>query len=91
MTDGASDVLLTTIDNPFNPFTDWDEWFAFDEAAGYHTPALLARVVVSSDELSEVDQEIAFIEGIDEIVRENVSGVHRKVTRESFLENNMTS
>lgn len=27
----AKDYLLTTIDNPFNPFTDWDSWYNFDQ------------------------------------------------------------
>jgi hypothetical protein len=32
-----SNVMLTTIDNPFNPFDNWDEWYAYDEAKGYCT------------------------------------------------------
>lgn len=68
--------MLTTVDNPFNPFTQWDEWFAFDSQMGYHTPGLLARVVVSSDELSDADQALAIEAAMQEIVRENVSGMH---------------
>lgn len=71
--------MLTTVDNPYNPFTQFDEWRVFDESHGYHTLSLLARIVVTSDELSEADQSLAIELAIDEIVRENVSGVHRKV------------
>lgn len=71
--------MLTTVDNPYNPTTHFDEWFAWDTAAGYYTTAFLARVVVSSPELSEADQSLAIEQAIDEIVRENVSGVYRKV------------
>ena len=76
----ATDVvpMLTTIDNPFDPFTQYEEWFVWDEAAGYHSTAFLARVVRSSEELSEYDQRLAFEQGIDEIIKENVSGVYRK-------------
>ena len=76
-------VRLTTVDNPWSPFTHYIEWLAFDEAAGYHSNALLARVAIVSDESSELDQSIAVEQAIDEIVRENVSGMHRKVTRSS--------
>lgn len=72
--------MLTTEDNPFNPFTHYDEWFVFDEAAGYHTPSYLARVVRSSDELSEFDQSISIEQGIDEIVKENILGIYKKVS-----------
>lgn len=71
--------MLTTIDNPYDPFTEWDEWYAWDLGEGYHTPGLLARIAKASDELSEADQFLAIQDAIDEIVRENVSGMHRRV------------
>jgi hypothetical protein len=73
--------MLTTVDNPFDPFTQWDEWYVWDQNAGYCTPGLLARIAHHSDELSDIDQHLAIQQAIDEIVRENVSGMHRKVSR----------
>lgn len=74
--------MLTTIDNPYDPFDDYDSWFAFDDRQGYHTPGFLARIAVTSDELSEADQNLAIEEAIDEIVQENVLGLYKKVSRE---------
>lgn len=71
--------MLTTIDNPFDPFTQFDEWYAYDIAMGYNTSSYLARIVVTSDELSEADQDMALEMAIDEIVKENILGVYRKV------------
>jgi len=79
MIDDTTEYMLTTVDNPFNPFIEYDEWYVWDRAAGYHTPSLLDRIVVSSDDLSEADQVHAIQVAIDEIVNENVSGVHRKI------------
>jgi hypothetical protein len=76
------EYMLTTFDNPFDPFTQWDEWYAWDMNAGYHTPGLLARIAKTSDELSEADQHLAIQQAIDEIVRENVLGVHKKVKKD---------
>lgn len=78
------EYMLTTFDNPFDPFTQWDEWFAWDTTAGYNTSGLLARISYSSDEISDVDQFWAIQNAIDEIVRENVSGMHRKIKRGEF-------
>lgn len=75
--------MLTTVDNPHDPFTKFDEWYAFDEAAGYHSSALLARIVRSSDDLSEADQSLAIEQAIDEVVEENVLGIYRKVSSKS--------
>jgi len=66
--------MLSTLDNPYSPLTQWDEWFAYDYSHGYHTPGLLARVTRTSDELSEVDQDIARETAIDEIIQENILG-----------------
>jgi hypothetical protein len=75
------EYMLTTVDNPFDPFTQFDEWYVWDQGAGYCTPGLLARLAFTSDEISEVDQDLAVQQAIDEIVQENVSGVHKKVKR----------
>lgn len=77
----STEYMLSTTDNPYDPFTQWDEWFHWDASSGYHTPGLLARVALSSSELSDVDQFRVIQEAIDEIVRENVSGVFCKVKR----------
>lgn len=74
--------MLTTVDNPYNPFESFDEWYKWDFTAGYHTPSLLARLTISSYSLSDSDQDQAIEDAINEIVKENVSGVHKKVTRE---------
>lgn len=74
--------MLTTIDNPYDPFTQFDEWYAYDEAQDYHTCAYLARITKSSDELSEADEESAIESAIDEIINLNVLGIYKKVTKD---------
>jgi hypothetical protein len=71
---------LTTTDNPFNPFTEWDQWFQWDHAAGYDTPSYLARIVVTSDELPEADQDAAIEDAIDEILEEHPSGIYKRAS-----------
>ena len=75
-------TMLTTVDNPFSPFDQYPQWFAFDYAHGYQTVSLLARIAKVSEELSEADQQEAIDMAIDEIVRENVTGMFRRVTKE---------
>ena len=75
----SKEYMLTTVDNPFNPFNQFDEWLVWDHKAGYDTPALLDRIANQSDEMSEADQAQAIDLAIEEIVRENVSGMHTKI------------
>ena len=76
----SADYMLTTVDNPWNPHTNYDEWYAFDQAAGYDTPGFLARVALVSTNLSEADQDLAIVQAIDEIVSENVLGIYKKIS-----------
>jgi len=78
------EFMLTTIDNPFNPFTHYDEWYNYDETKGYHTCAYLARVTKSSDELSEIDEALAIDIAMNEIVSFNLLGNYLKV-KESYV------
>lgn len=79
-----SPSMLTTVDNPFNPFTQFDEWYAFDESMGYHTCSYLARITKSSYELSEADDILAQELAIDEIIKLNVLGIYKKVKEKDF-------
>lgn len=78
------DVMLTTVDNPINPFTSFTEWYHRDLALGHDTMGLLARVAAVPSDLSEMDRDNAITEAMQEIAHENVTGVHRLVTAQDF-------
>lgn len=82
----VKDFMLTTIDNPFNPFIQFDEWFEFDELMGHHTCALLGRVNLTSDELSEADQEYNIEMAMSRIVDMDPLGLYRKIDKDGKLE-----
>ena len=82
----AEEVMLTTIDNPYNPFDNFEQWYMFDElqARRENRPtccSYLARVDCSSDEVSEAEQRQTMNDIIDEIVQLNLSGKFIKITR----------
>lgn len=74
--------MLTTVDNPYSPFSQYREWDTFDRERGYNSASLLARVLITSDELSSADQDLAIEEAIDEIIKENVTGVFKRVRKD---------
>lgn len=81
--------MLTTIDNPFNPVTQWDDWYNFDEEKGYCTSGYLARIAITSDDLSEKQQDQAIEDAIDEIISLHPDGFYVKVLEngDTFLYN----
>jgi hypothetical protein len=83
--------MLTTKDNPFSPITEYDEWLTWDLAQGYCTNSLLARVIHTSPDLSDADQDEEIQNAISEIVQENVSGMHTMVLVQPTVLNQPTS
>ena len=49
----ARDIMLTTVDNPFNPFEEFDKWYNYDISKGYDTCGLVARLTQTSSEFPE--------------------------------------
>lgn len=74
-------TMLTTIDNPWNPFANYSEWYAWDHDHGYDTAGYLARIAKVSNDLSDADYEQAITQAIDEIVQLNVNGLYTKAVQ----------
>ena len=63
------EVRITTVDNPFNPFTDWDDWYFYDLTQGYHTCERLASIAKTSNQLSDSENNEEINDAIDELIR----------------------
>lgn len=70
---------ITTADNPFNPFTQFDEWLAYDRDKGYFTCEYLARIAKTSSDVSISINEAEIERAIDEIISFNGANVYKKV------------
>ena len=71
--------MITTKDNPFSPFKDFDNWFRFDVEKGYHSSAYLARIAKTSDALTEQENDEEIERAIDEIIHYDFLGIYKKV------------
>ena len=72
---------LTTIDNPFDPFTQFDDWFVYDVGQGYNSCGLLARVSNTTPDLTEDEYNQEVERAIDEIVRNDFRDIYIKVKK----------
>ena len=72
---------VTTLDNPWDFWTHFDEWNAFDQEKGYFTNNYIARVSLASSEMSQEEYEDAIEAAVDDIVRLNITGNYRKIVK----------
>lgn len=79
-----NDCKITTIDNPFDPFEQFDQWFLFDVEKGYYTCSKLARIAQITDEMSETEVEMETERAIDEIIKHDFLNIYTKVYKNTI-------
>lgn len=76
-------VHITTIDNPFNPFKDFDNWFLYDVEKGYYSCSRIARLVDNLDNTEEKEEDELIEEAIDRLVEIDPLDLYRKLVEEA--------
>lgn len=83
-------VAITTIDNPYDPFDQYELWRQYDEEKGYYSNQLLDRVMSIDSDLPDEFVDELTEQAIDDIIAmerackldEQVElGVHMKARR----------
>lgn len=81
--------MITTMDNPYNYWTEFDEWYAFDTSHGYeilgqpyNTLNYIARIANTDSDMSPKDYNEAVNHAVDEIFRLNLTGNYKKIYKE---------
>ena len=62
--------MLTTVDNPFDPFEQFSSWFLFDVEKGYNSCGKLARIANVSESMSETEFNNEIDSAIDKLIKE---------------------
>ena len=72
--------MLTTVDNPFDPFEEFTLWFLYDTTTlRLNTCGFLARVARTSNQLSDEENNQEIERAIDSIVEHDPLKMYRKV------------
>lgn len=74
----SNEFMLTTVDNPFDPFEQFASWLLFDNEKGYNTCGKLARIAQFSDDMTQNEIEIETNRAIDEIIANDFLNLYAK-------------
>ena len=73
--------MLTTFDNPYDPFEQFTSWFLFDVEKGYNTCSYLARIAQLSDDMTQLETDKEIERAIDEIIKYDFMCMYKKVKK----------
>ena len=82
----AKDCMLTTFDNPYNPFDDFTLWMMYDKEQGYNTCERLALIAKLSDDMSQDEIDAETDRAMDEIIFYDFLNIYKKVWQDSEQE-----
>lgn len=88
--------MLTLIDNPYDYFTQFDEWFMYDNeqqskldlpnnCCGY-LDRIVAQLGGITDDMTENEENQLIDKAIDEIIAINPFHIYKKVTKQVVVE-----
>lgn len=77
----TNECMLTTIDNPYDYFTQFNDWFSFDIEKGYNSCSRLARIARISDQMTDEEINLEIERAIDEIIKYDFMNIYKKVRR----------
>lgn len=83
-----SEVMLTTFDNPFDPFKQFASWYLFDVEKGYNTCSYLGRIVRLSDDMTEKETDAEVERAIDAIIEHDFMNIYKKVRKNDKKDGN---
>ena len=78
---------ITTVDNPFDPFDEFDAWFRFDTDHGYNSCGVLARFLYTSDQFTDEENAYETERAIDQIIAHDPLNRWKKVKKSLDLPN----
>jgi len=76
-----AECRLTTFDNPYDPFKQFNSWFLFDVEKGYNSCGYLARIARTTDQMSDAENEEEIERAIDEIIQYDFMNIYKKVRK----------
>ena len=78
-----SDYLLTTIDNPYDPFKDFSLWDLFDREKGHFTCDLIGRLSQISDDMTLREEEAEYDRVVDFIIEHDPHDKYKRFYRQN--------
>ena len=79
----SSDCMLTTIDNPYDPFEQFTLWWQFDVDNGYNSSGRLMRIAKVTDDMSQEEYDAEIERAIDCLIEIDFTNTFKKVTKQT--------
>lgn len=71
--------FLTTLDNPYSPYDQFEQWYQYDVDHGYNSSGLLMRLAQTSSQFTDNENAYEIERAIDRIVAADPLNIYKKL------------
>lgn len=71
--------FLTTFDNPYSPYEQFEEWYRYDTDHDYNSSGLLMRLAKTSSQFTDNENAYEIEKAIDRIVAADPQNIYKKL------------
>ena len=71
--------FLTTFDNPYSPYEEFEKWYQYDIEHGYNSSGLLMRIAETSSQFTDNENAYEIEKAIDKIVAADPINIYKKL------------
>lgn len=71
--------FLTTFDNPYSPYEQFEQWYQYDMDHGYNSSGLLMRLAETSSQFTDNENAYEIERAIDRIVAVDPTNNYKKL------------
>lgn len=69
--------FLTTFDNPYSPYDEFEKWYQYDVEHGYNSSGLLMRIAETSSQFTDNENAYEIEKAIDKIVAADPINIYK--------------
>ena len=81
--------FLTTVDNPYDPYEQFEQWYRFDTDHGYNSSGLLMRLAETSSQFTDNENAYEIEKAIDKIIAADPCNIYKKLKMDIKDENTL--
>ena len=78
--------MLSTVDNPYDPYSNFSRWFIYDTLHGYNSCGRLANEYRGSDAMTDTEADAEIEKAIDSVIRLDFMNIYVKLRRPKAAE-----
>lgn len=71
--------FLTTFDNPYSPYEQFEQWYQYDMDHGYNSSGLLMRLAETSSQFTDNENAYEIERAIDRIIAVDPTNNYKKL------------